>query len=266
MIAFTAEYAGGDLTPDDAEIAEARWFACDAVPDLPPSISISRRLIDATVVAAGRRAGALLLEFRPAAATHRFRHLCEVLSRLVVPSQSRSAAPVLSAQDGRELTEEARKEYATGLKEAGALVKERMFDDAQKKLDALLAQRPREPQARFLKGVVETEQGRPDAAIARVPRADPRTTRSCPSRTTTSPCSTRRRAITTARGSRSRPRSRTAPDWAVARENLGDIYVRLAAAEYDRAATLDRDNKTAPAKLVLARDLLAAGAPAKPKS
>jgi len=49
MIAFTAEYAGGDLTPDDTEIAEARWFAFDAVPKLPPSVSIARRLIDATV-------------------------------------------------------------------------------------------------------------------------------------------------------------------------------------------------------------------------
>ena len=50
---------------------------------------------------------------------------------------------------------------------------------------------------------------------------------------------------------------RTAPDWAVAHENLGDVYVRLAAVQYDRAATLDRDNKTAPAKLALVRELLA---------
>jgi len=49
MIAYTAEYAGGELTPDQTEIAEARWFPWDAVPDLPPSISISRRLIEATV-------------------------------------------------------------------------------------------------------------------------------------------------------------------------------------------------------------------------
>ena len=60
---------------------------------------------------------------------------------------------------------------------------------------------------------------------------------------------------------------RTAPDWAVAHENLGDIYARLAAAEYAQAAKLDRDNKTAPAKLALARDLLAQAAPGrKPKS
>jgi NAD+ diphosphatase len=49
MIAFTAEYAGGELRPDNTEIAEARWFACDAVPVLPPSVSIARRLIEATV-------------------------------------------------------------------------------------------------------------------------------------------------------------------------------------------------------------------------
>ena len=49
---------------------------------------------------------------------------------------------------------------------------------------------------------------------------------------------------------------RTAPNWAVARENLGDVYARLAAAEYDRAAKLDQGNKTAPAKLTLVRSCL----------
>ena len=49
MIAFTAEYAGGEIRPDETEIAEARWFAFDQVPKLPPSVSIARRLIDATV-------------------------------------------------------------------------------------------------------------------------------------------------------------------------------------------------------------------------
>jgi NAD+ diphosphatase len=49
MIAFTAEYAGGEVTPDMDEIAEARWFPVDAMPPLPPSVSISRRLIEATV-------------------------------------------------------------------------------------------------------------------------------------------------------------------------------------------------------------------------
>jgi len=48
MIAFTAEYAGGELALDPAEIAEARWFGPgDALPELPPPQSISRALIEA---------------------------------------------------------------------------------------------------------------------------------------------------------------------------------------------------------------------------
>jgi NAD+ diphosphatase len=46
MIAFTAEYAGGEVRPDGVEIHEARWFTIEDLPKLPPSISISRRLID----------------------------------------------------------------------------------------------------------------------------------------------------------------------------------------------------------------------------
>ena len=49
MIAFTARYAGGVITPDPAEIAEAHWFSIDALPKLPSSVSISRRLIEGTV-------------------------------------------------------------------------------------------------------------------------------------------------------------------------------------------------------------------------
>jgi NAD+ diphosphatase len=50
MIAFTAEYAGGELRLDPAEIAEARWFGPgDALPELSPGQSISRALIDANL-------------------------------------------------------------------------------------------------------------------------------------------------------------------------------------------------------------------------
>ena len=46
MIAFTADYAGGEIGPDGVEIVEARWFDPERLPKLPPPISISRRLID----------------------------------------------------------------------------------------------------------------------------------------------------------------------------------------------------------------------------
>lgn len=49
MLGFTAEYAGGDFVLEEAEIAEAGWFAPDALPGLPPPPSIARRLIDGFV-------------------------------------------------------------------------------------------------------------------------------------------------------------------------------------------------------------------------
>jgi NAD+ diphosphatase len=49
MIAYTAEYARGEIRLEDDEIAEARWFGIDELPKLPGSVSIARRLIDATV-------------------------------------------------------------------------------------------------------------------------------------------------------------------------------------------------------------------------
>jgi tetratricopeptide (TPR) repeat protein len=175
-----------------------------------------------------------------------------------------AGAPAL-AQDGREMTEEARKQYSAGLKDAQVLIKERQFATAETRLDALLAQRPREPQARFLKGVVESEQDRVDVAIA--------TFRALIEDYPELPEPYNNLAVLYAqRGEYDSARLaletavRTAPNWAVARENLGDIYARLAAQEYDRAAKLDRDNKTAPAKLTLVRSLLATSTPAKPKT
>jgi NAD+ diphosphatase len=47
MIAFTADYASGEVTPDGVEIEEAAFFDIGKLPDLPAGISISRRMIDA---------------------------------------------------------------------------------------------------------------------------------------------------------------------------------------------------------------------------
>jgi NAD+ diphosphatase len=49
MIGFTAEYAGGDINLADSEIADAQWFSPASMPQLPPKISIARRLIDSYV-------------------------------------------------------------------------------------------------------------------------------------------------------------------------------------------------------------------------
>lgn len=49
MIGFTAEWADGAIAVDGEEIADAQWFRADALPLIPPPISIARRLIDAWV-------------------------------------------------------------------------------------------------------------------------------------------------------------------------------------------------------------------------
>jgi len=45
MVAFIADYAGGELKPDGVEIEIAAWFAADALPTLPVPMSIAHRLI-----------------------------------------------------------------------------------------------------------------------------------------------------------------------------------------------------------------------------
>ena len=48
MIAFTAEYAGGDLALEVNEIADARWFGPgDELPEIPSGVSIASELINA---------------------------------------------------------------------------------------------------------------------------------------------------------------------------------------------------------------------------
>ena len=46
MIGFTAKWASGEIVMDETEILEASWFAPDALPVVPPKLSIARDLID----------------------------------------------------------------------------------------------------------------------------------------------------------------------------------------------------------------------------
>jgi NAD+ diphosphatase len=46
MVGFTADYAGGEIRLQPEEIADARWFTRENLPELPSQISIARRLIE----------------------------------------------------------------------------------------------------------------------------------------------------------------------------------------------------------------------------
>jgi NAD+ diphosphatase len=51
MVGFTAEWQSGEIDIDPTEIVDAQWFRRDALPAIPPPISIARKLIDAWIAA-----------------------------------------------------------------------------------------------------------------------------------------------------------------------------------------------------------------------
>ena len=46
MLGFKASYAGGEIRIDENEIVDANWYSPENLPELPPHISIARKLID----------------------------------------------------------------------------------------------------------------------------------------------------------------------------------------------------------------------------
>lgn len=46
MIGFRARWKSGEIVCDPTEIADAKWFRRDDLPNIPPRISIARKLID----------------------------------------------------------------------------------------------------------------------------------------------------------------------------------------------------------------------------
>lgn len=156
--------------------------------------------------------------------------------------------------DPRVMSDKDRKAYADTLREARALIDRKQYDEALAKLAPLIEKHPREPQARFMKGLALTDAGRTDEAT--------RTFTELLSDFPELPEPRNNLAVLFAqKGEYAQARDQlelalqAAPDYAVAHENLADVYARLAAAHYERAIELDKRNKTAPAKLKLVRDV-----------
>ena len=168
--------------------------------------------------------------------------------------------------DPREFSEAARTVNAQSLRDARQLIADKKYDEAVALLDKLTAERPREPQARFLKGVALSDAGKIDAAIT--------TFQAVLGDFPELPEPHNNLAVLYAqKGEYGLARDEleaainAAPDYVVAYENLGDIYARLAAVNYEKAVARDARNKSAPAKLKLVREALAPPAPApKPPS
>lgn len=149
--------------------------------------------------------------------------------------------------------------------EVTRLLKNGSLDQALARADAFLATKPRDPQMRFLKGLVLTEQGKATDAI----RIFTRLTEDYPEL----PEPYNNLAVLYAgQGQFEKARQsletaiRTHPSYATAYENLGDVYSKLASQSYDKALQLDTGNSAAEMKLSMVREMIggrrAAPAPA----
>jgi Flp pilus assembly protein TadD/ketosteroid isomerase-like protein len=129
--------------------------------------------------------------------------------------------------------------------------------EALAKADQFLAGKPRDPQMRFLKGVILSETGRGAEAITVFTKL----TEDYPEL----PEPYNNLAVLHAGQSQfDKARAalemaiRTNPSYATAHENLGDVYAKLASQAYSKALQLDAANTAVQPKLALIRELFAA--------
>ncbi|QAU35267.1 tetratricopeptide repeat protein [Janthinobacterium sp. 17J80-10] len=144
--------------------------------------------------------------------------------------------------------------FADEAADVGKLMRGGQFAEALSKADAFLAQRPKDAQMRFLKGVILTEQNKTAEAIAIFAKL----TEDFPDL----PEPYNNLAVLYASsGQFDKARAaldmaiRTNPSYATAYENLGDVHARLASQAYDKALQLDSGNTAAKSKLTLLRTL-----------
>ena len=137
-----------------------------------------------------------------------------------------------------------------------ALRKEGRTQEALQALEQALRTAPRDAQLRFLYGVTVAEAGRRADAIAVFEQL----TADFPEL----PEPHNNLAVMhAAAGDLDRARAalenavRALPGYALAHENLGDLYLRMAERSWERASRADARNRSAPAKLALAREMMA---------
>ena len=144
--------------------------------------------------------------------------------------------------------------YADEYTEVNQLIRAEKLSEAMTKVDTYLAVKPRDPQLRFLKGVIQRSAGKQLEAIATFTKL----TEDFPEL----PEPYNNLAVLYAGQSQfEKARSalemaiRTNPSYATAHENLGDVYARLASQAYGSALQLEGANAAVPPKLALIKEL-----------
>ena len=144
--------------------------------------------------------------------------------------------------------------HADDYADVNALIKAGKLSDALARADQYLSGKPRDPQMRFIRGVIQTEAGKPADAITTFTQI----TQDYPEL----PEPYNNLAVLYAGQSQfDKARAalemaiRTNPSYATAHENLGDVYAKLASQAYSKALQLDSSNTGVQPKLALIRTL-----------
>ncbi|MEQ1536381.1 MAG: tetratricopeptide repeat protein [Burkholderiaceae bacterium] len=148
--------------------------------------------------------------------------------------------------------------HASDIDDVNQLLKAGKQAQALTKVEQSLTTKPRDPQLRFLKGVIQTELGKPQDAIGTFTKL----TEEYPEL----PEPYNNLAVLHASGGQfDKARAalemaiRTNPSYSTAHENLGDIYANLASQAYSKALQLGGSSSTLQPKLTLIRELFAPG-------
>src|SRR5688500_2798834 len=152
---------------------------------------------------------------------------------------------------------------ADEVQDAAKLLKSGQHQQALERVNKVLAAKPKDAQARFLKGLIFAEQGNSKDATDVFLQL----TRDYPD--LPEPYNNLA-VIYASQGQYDKARGaleqsiRTHPSYATAYENLGDVYAKLASQAYDKALQIDSANPGAKNKLALVRELVGGTPPAKP--
>ena len=145
--------------------------------------------------------------------------------------------------------------FADNLPDVQRLIKQGQYPQALEKVDAYLSSRPKDAQGRFLKGLIFTEMNKPADAIGVFTKLSEDYPELPEPYNNLAVLYAQQKQYDKARTALEMA-IRTHPSYAIAYENLGDVYAKLASQAYDKALQLDNSNSTTQNKLALIRDLI----------
>lgn len=145
--------------------------------------------------------------------------------------------------------------FADNLPDIQRLIKQGQHAQALEKVDVYLSSRPKDAQGRFLKGLILTEMNRPADAIGVFTKLSEDYPELPEPYNNLAVLYAQQKQYDKARTALEMA-IRTHPSYAIAYENLGDVYAKLASQAYDKALQLDGANATTQNKLALIRDLI----------